>query len=80
MYVYIYILIYIIFEIVFYFNRILRYVLPVNVLAHAQVDNNFFIQAVPIVQHDSDIFISAFPFANREVPEFLVVLRLFVMF
>jgi len=31
-----------------------------------EVNNNFFISNVAIAQHDSDRFISAFPFANRE--------------
>lgn len=31
-----------------------------------EVDNNFFLNVVPIVQHTSDMFVSQFPWANRE--------------
>lgn len=31
-----------------------------------QVDNNFFLAVVPIVQHESEKFVSTFPFGNRE--------------
>lgn len=38
----------------------------VEAKATKEVDNNFFLAVVPIEQHDSERFVSKFPYANRE--------------